>query len=83
MLGRLSFGEILVKLGLLFKKQLVKKQSDGAGSIKLKFLPDAKLVKNFNIEDEPTPRLVLNFKHYWRQLKAWLRLERELTAGGS
>ena len=49
------------------------KQSD-------KFLPDAKLAKNFNIEDEPTLRLAFNFKHYWRQLKAWLRLERELTA---
>jgi hypothetical protein len=44
------------------------------------FLPDTKLAKNFNIEDEPTLRLALNFKHYWRQLKAWLRLERELTA---
>ena len=49
------------------------KQSD-------KFLPDAKLAKNFNIEDEPTLRLAFNFKHYWRQLKAWLRLEHELTA---
>jgi hypothetical protein len=44
------------------------------------FLPDAKLAKNFHIEDEPTLRLAFNFKHYWRQLKAWLRLERELTA---
>ena len=44
------------------------------------FLPDTKLAKNFNIEDEPTLRLAFNFKHYWRQLKAWLRLERELTA---
>ena len=44
------------------------------------FLPDTKLAKNFNIEDEPTLRLALNFKHYWRQLKSWLRLERELTA---
>ena len=49
------------------------KQSD-------KFLPDAKLAKNFNIEDEPTLRLAFNFKHYWRQLQSWLRLERELTA---
>ena len=45
-----------------------------------KFLPDMKPAKNFNIEDEPTLRLALNFKHYWRQLKAWLRLERELSA---
>ena len=44
------------------------------------FLPDTKLAKNFNIEEEPTLRLAFNFKHYWRQLKAWLRLERELTA---
>ena len=44
------------------------------------FLPDAKLAKNFNIEDEPTLRRALNFKYYWRQLKAWLLLERELTA---
>ena len=44
------------------------------------FLPDTKLAKNFNIEDEPTLRLAFNFKHYWRQLKSWLRLERELTA---
>ena len=44
------------------------------------FLLDTKLAKNFNIEDEPTLRLALNFKHYWHQLKAWLRLERELTA---
>jgi hypothetical protein len=44
------------------------------------FLPDTKLAKNFNIEDEPSLRLAFNFKHYWRQLKAWLRLERELTA---
>ena len=33
------------------------------------FLPDTKLAKNFNIEDEPTLRLALNFKHYWRQLQ--------------
>ncbi len=39
-----------------------------------------KLAKNFNIHDEPALRLALNFKHYWRQLKAWHRLERELTA---
>ena len=45
-----------------------------------KFLPDMKLAKYFNIEDEPTLRLASNFKHYWRQLKAWLRLESELTA---
>ena len=45
-----------------------------------KFLPDMKLAKNFNIEDEPTLRLAYNFKYYWRQLKAWHRLERELTA---
>ena len=44
------------------------------------FLPDTKLAKNFNIEEEPTLRLAVNFKHYWCQLKAWLRLERELTA---
>ena len=44
------------------------------------FLPDTKLAKNFNIEDEPLLRLAFNFKHYWRQLKTWLRLERELTA---
>ena len=44
------------------------------------FLPDTKLAKNFNIEDEPTLRLAFNFKYYWRQLKSWLRLERELTA---
>ena len=45
-----------------------------------KFLPDMKLAKNFNIEDEPSLRLAFNFKHYWRQLQSWLRLERELTA---
>lgn len=44
------------------------------------FLPDTKLAKNFNIEDELTLRLAFNFKHYWRQLKALSRLERELTA---
>ena len=44
------------------------------------FLPDTKLAKNFNIEEEPSLRLAFNFKHYWRQLKSWLRLERELTA---
>ena len=44
------------------------------------FLPDTKLAKKYTIEDESTLRLALNFQHYWRQLKAWLRLERELTA---
>ena len=34
------------------------------------FLPDTKLAKNFNIEDEPSLRLAFNFKYYWRQLKA-------------
>ena len=29
---------------------------------------------------DPTLRLAFNFKHYLRQLKSWLRLERELTA---
>ena len=28
------------------------------------FLPDTKLAKNFNIEDEPSLQLASNFKHY-------------------
>ena len=44
------------------------------------FLPDTKLAKNFNIEDERSLRLAFNLKHYWRQLEAWHRLEHELTA---